>query len=170
MRQSLTTALLLLALGTPAFAPAPPATATSSRCSLDLLHPLDLDIRLAEALEPGKWVRASLRVQSRLDLTDVRIDIQPGTQVELAGQAKLAAVEIAAQTPAEFSFDVRVPDIQEVLQVAVRVSGKAEGQPLERGAVLQLLPRGPHHPGVESPAPSGEQSVLEYRGAARRLP
>lgn len=172
MRLSLTATILLLALATPALAPPGRirATAVGTRCSLDLLHPIELEVRLEQALEPGKWVRATVRVQSSLDLSDILVRLEPTAHVELAGRAKMALSEIAARTPAEFGFDLRVPDTQDVLQVAVHVNGKAEGLPLERATVIQLLPRGPHYPGVESPALSGGQSVLEYKGAARRLP
>lgn len=172
MRRSLTATLLLLALAVPRPSTAPPdaAPAGLATCGLDMLHPLDVEVRLAAPLAPQRWVRSTVRVQSHLDLTDVQIRIEPQARVELAGQNKLAIGEIAARSPVELGFDLRVPDTRDVLQVAVRVSARAEGALLERGAVLQLLPHGPHHPGDAGAPASGGHGVLEYRGAARRVP
>lgn len=159
-----------LACASTAAAAGRPAPVPRTRCSMDVLHPIEAEVVLVDELVPGQWLRAVVHVHSRLDLADVQVDIDPVGAVELAGPRKTAVVEIAAGSPYERAFDLRVPDTASPQQVHVRISGKAEGQPIERGAVLHLLPRGVAHPGVESAVRSGTQRVLEQRGAARRAP
>ena len=137
---------------------------------MDILHPIEVEAVLVDDMAPGRWLRAVVRVNSRLDLADVQVDLEPNGAAELSGPRKAVVAEIAAARPYEHGFTVRVPDTASPQQVHIRVSGLAEGARLERGAVLHLLPRGVSDPGVESPVLSGTQRVLEQRGAARRAP
>lgn len=141
-----------------------------TRCISDLLHPIEVEALLVDGMTPGQWLRAVVRVRSRLDLAEVRIDLDPVGAAELAGPHKAAVAEIAAERPYEYGFDVRVPDTASPQQVRIRISGSAEGARIERGTVLHLLPRGITDPGIASPVLSGTQRVLEQRGAARREP
>ena len=187
MRIAIAAMILSLAHASPALAPVHPAvggpqssvaglqhlrTATepsTSVCAVDLLHPIDVTVQLDDAMVPGAWLRASVALTSREDLTDLQVEFLPAVAVELGGSRKATLPHIAAGEHQEIGFLVRVPDTQAPLQVQVRVVGKADAGVLERGAVLQLLPRGPEHPGVESAVPSGPHRVLEYRGAGRRV-
>lgn len=123
-----------------------------------------------EAQAPGKWLQAEVEVQSDLDLADVEILLTGDSGVELAGSRKASWSALAGATPRRLGFGLRLQDTVQPQQVRVRVRGTAEGLRLERGAVLQLLPRGRQHPPQISEARSGARSVLEYRGEARREP
>ena len=138
-------------------------------CAMDLLHPIDVTVRLDDAMVPGAWLRASVALTSREDLAEIQVEFLPAAAVELGGSRKATLPHIAAGERQEIDFLVRVPDTQAPLQVQVRVAGKAAAGVLERAAVLHLLPRGPEYPGVESAVPSGQHRVLEYRGAGRRV-
>jgi uncharacterized protein YwbE len=186
MRIAIAATILSLAHASTALAPVTPAVggpkssvieqqrlraATESStpvCAMDLLHPIDVTVRLDDAMVPGVWLRASVALTSREDLAEIQVEFLPAAAVELGGSRKATLPHIAAGEREEISFLVRVPDTQAPLQVQVRVVGKADAGMLERGAVLHLLPRGPEHPGVESAVPSGQHRVLEYRGAGRR--
>jgi len=149
---------------------APSDHAPRTHCTADLLHPIEVEAVLVDGMTPGQWLHAVVRVRSRLDLADVRIDLDPVGAAELAGPRKAAVAEIAAERTFDHGFDVRVPDTASPQQVRIRISGLAEGARIERGTVLHLLPRGITDPSVESPVLSGTQRVLEQRGAARREP
>ena len=189
MRLAIAASILCLAYAPPARAPIHPAAegatpafqmlqdlhvagavASAPICAADLLHPVDLTVQLEDAMAPGQWLRATVAVTSRVDLTDVRVELLPVPAVELAGNRKMTLARIAAGAREDIGFLVRVPDTQAPLQVQVRVVGHVDAGILERGTVLHLLPRGPEHPGVESAVPSSEHRVLEYRGAGRRVP
>lgn len=128
---------------------------------MDMLHPIQVEVRLTEPIAPGRWLHAAVNVHSSLDLADVELRLEPVGQAELAGPRKAGVAEIAAGAQYEHDFDVRVPDTEAPQQVQIRVRARAEGAWLERGAVLHLLPRGVVHPGIVSPALSGQQRVLE---------
>ena len=147
-----------------------PQTPPRTHCSTDLLHPIEVEAHLVDGMAAGRWLRAVVRVQSRLDLASVQVDLDPAGAAEVSGPRKAAVAEIAAGRPYEYGFDVRVPDTAAPQQIRIRVSGLAEGARLERGAVLHLLPRGVTDPSVESAVLSGAQRVLEQRRAARREP
>jgi uncharacterized protein YwbE len=185
MRIAIAATILSLAHASTALAPVTPAGPKSSVigqqrlraatesgspvCAVDLMHPIDVTVRLDDAMVPGVWLRASVTLTSREDLAEIQVEFLPAAAVELGGSRKATLPHIAAGEREEISFLVRVPDTQAPLQVQVRVVGKADAGVLERGAVLHLLPRGPEHPGVESAVPSGQHRVLEYRGAGRRV-
>jgi len=166
MRFSCLVALTLLILAAPALAP--PARTPSVACTLEVSHPIQIEVRLVEEMVPGRWLQAEVQVQSDLDLSGVEVQLQADAAVELTGSRKISWAALAAATPRALGFEVRVPETRTPLQVRVQVRGNAEGAWLERGAVLHLLPQGRHQTPRVSEAKG--QSVLEYRGAARREP
>jgi hypothetical protein len=160
------TALILLASGAPLLAP--PAETPGLACTLEMLHPIQVQVRLVDAMTPGRWLRAEVQVQSERDLADVTVQLQADAGVEIGGRGKTSWTALAAATPQSLGFDVRVPDGESPRQLRVAVRGRTDGVWLERGAVLQLLPRGRMHATPVSAA--GGRTVLEHRGAARREP
>lgn len=160
---------ILLSLASAVPAQAPPAHTPGVACTLEAAYPIQIELRLADPMTPGRWLRVEVRVQSDLDLSDVEVQLQADTGVEVAGSRKAAAwTAMAAATPRDLAFDVRVPDVRGPRQVRVQVRGRAGEAWIQRGAVLQLLPQGRHHP--PQVREGDGRTVLEYPGAARREP
>jgi hypothetical protein len=163
-------ATAVLAGGPPPSKPIPDRgpTPSGSPCTLDGLHPLQVQLRLAEPMQLGQWLRVQLEVKSAVDLDAVQVTLRAdrGLEVQPGGTMLLGA--IAAEGRLERELSVRVPDQRHPLQLTATVRGTQGTAQLERARVLHLLPQGPHHPASAVAAKSMGRIVLEYRGAARK--
>lgn len=138
-------------------------------CAQESFHPLELKVKLQENLRPGAWLQAEITVESRVDLREASVVLRPTPGVEIVGDSIRTVGTLDAGVVSTLPLQLRVPDQREPLQVQAELRGDHEGQLLQKGATLHLLPRGPHHPAVTSPVASKSRGVLEYPGAARRM-
>lgn len=139
-------------------------------CEQSQLHPLDVSVRLLEALAPGRWITAEIVVHSAVDLDGLSLELSSVRDVALSGTKRVDLGPLPSGQEAHHTLQLRVGDTPEQRQFVVVVTGRAEGRTLRRGASLNLLPHGPHQPAVVSAASSKGRGVAEYPGAARRLP
>ena len=143
-------------------------TSETVSCIEKSFHPLQVTVQLVDDLRTSEWMQAQVTIESRVDLANVEVQLQPLAQVDLQGSRKAGMADVISGTPSSYRFTLKVPNTREPQQVLVLVRGLANGLPLERGTVLHMLPQGQHSPGTVSAVPSVNGPVVEYSGAARR--
>ncbi len=140
-----------------------------SSCTQSQMYPLEVTVRLLEELVPGRWVTAEVSVHGAVSLDRLSLEISAVRDVAISGMKRVDFGPLPSGKKVSHTLKLRVGDTPEQRQLAVVATGIAEGRTLRRGASLNILPHGPHHPAVASPVSKKGHEVMEYPGAARRL-
>jgi hypothetical protein len=163
-----------MALTIPAFrsrpvaAPEAAPTAVAPVATCDLKHPIDAKLVALDPIARGNTVRVALDVKSDVPVSNVEARVMSTGGARLVGKrrAELGTLDALDARRTEFTLELPATGKRFVLQVLT--TAEAATGPMNRLAVLNILPDGPADAGQVVTTPTGE-SIRQYANSARRI-
>jgi hypothetical protein len=168
-----------MALSFPAFRSRPPATpeaapATapaidiSAEPTCNLTHPIDARLIPLDPMTRGNTMRVALEITASVPVSGAQARVLSTGGARLVGKrrAELGTLDAGDARRTEFGVELPVSGQRFLLQVLI--TAEAATGPMNRLAVLNILPDGPADPGQVVTTPTGE-SIRQYANSARRI-
>ena len=134
----------------------------------NLRHPIEARLVPVDAMTRGGTVRVALEVEATVSLSaaEARILSSGGATILGRRQAELGTLGVGDVRRIEFTL--RLPENGRRFVLQVLTSGESATGPMNRLAMLNILPDGPADPGQVVTTPTGE-SIRQYASSGRRI-
>lgn len=111
-------------------------------CAADISYPIQLIVEPRQSAVPGGVVEADIRLESRMQLDNVKITIEPTPGLALIATPIDAIGNMAGGDVHLDRIAVQLPNDKKRRMVTIHAEGMTDGFVLKRTAVLNLLPGG----------------------------
>ena len=163
-----------MALSFPAFrsrplaAPEAADTPVLAPVTCDLKHPIEARLVALDPIARGNTVRVALDVTSEVAVSNVEARVLSTGGARLVGKRRAELGTLDALDARRTEFTVELPATGKRFVLQTLITAEAATGPMNRLAVLNILPDGPADPGQVVTTPTGE-SIRQYANSARRI-
>jgi len=144
----------------------PAAIAAAGIC--DLKHPIDAKLIPLDPIARGNTVRVALDITSSVPVSNAEARILSTGGARLVGKRRAELGTLDAGDARRTEFTIELPATGKRFLLQVLTTAESATGPMNRLAVLNILPDGPADPGQVVTTSTGE-SIRQYANSARRI-
>ncbi|MDZ4804702.1 MAG: hypothetical protein SGI90_07585 [Candidatus Eisenbacteria bacterium] len=134
----------------------------------NLRHPIEARLVPQGAMTRGGTVRVALEVEATVSLSAAEARILSSGGATILGRQRAELGTLDAGDVRRIEFTLRLPENGRRFVLQVLTTGESTTGPMNRLAMLNILPDGPADPGQVVTTPTGE-SIRQYASSGRRI-